>query len=126
MAAVAALATTKPPRAIRGFVDAYRIADLARERAAAGKRYLEFHRAPSMSLGLYVLRAGEKDPQRPHGEDEAYFVVAGRGRFTSGGTTVDVEAGAVLFVPAREEHRFHDIVEDLEILVLFAPPEGSA
>jgi len=31
----------------------------------------------------------------------------------------------VLFVPARVEHRFHSITEDLVVLVVFAPAEGS-
>jgi hypothetical protein len=30
-----------------------------------------------------------------------------------------------LFVPAGESHRFHDIVEALEVLVFFGPAEGS-
>jgi hypothetical protein len=35
------------------------------------------------------------------------------------------EQGSVLFVPARAEHRYHDIQEDLVALVFFAPAEGS-
>jgi hypothetical protein len=31
----------------------------------------------------------------------------------------------VLFVPANEEHRFHDITEDLVLLVFFGPAYGS-
>jgi hypothetical protein len=31
----------------------------------------------------------------------------------------------VLFVPARMEHRFVDIREPLEVLVVFGPAEGS-
>lgn len=91
----------------------------------ATKRYEEFLHVPSMSLGLYRLKAGEADPQRPHGEDEAYLVLRGRARFRAGDEDVAVAAGDVLFVPAREEHRFHAIEEDLELLVLFAPAEGT-
>jgi len=65
------------------------------------------------------------DPQSPHDEDEIYVVNAGRGSFTSGGRTVEISAGSVLYVPAHEAHRFHDITEDLALLVFFAPPEGS-
>jgi mannose-6-phosphate isomerase-like protein (cupin superfamily) len=32
----------------------------------------------------------------------------------------------VLFVPARVEHRFHDIKEELVLVVFWAPPEHSA
>jgi quercetin dioxygenase-like cupin family protein len=38
---------------------------------------------------------------------------------------VPVQEGAVIFVEAHEPHRFHDIVEDLHLLVFFAPAEGT-
>ncbi len=87
------------------------------------KPYLEFLRVPSMSAGLYVLAAGAIDLQRPHHEDEMYYVVRGRGRFRSGDQDQEVSAGSVLFVPAEVEHRFYDIVEELAVLVFFAPAE---
>jgi len=34
-----------------------------------------------------------------------------------------VEPGSIAFVTKLAEHRFVDIVEDLELLVIFAPPE---
>ena len=91
----------------------------------AGAGYAEHLRRPDLSVGTYSLRAGAIDGQSPHGEDEIYVVTAGRGRFTSGGRTVDVTLGTTLFVPAREVHRFHDITEDLALLVFFGPAEGS-
>jgi mannose-6-phosphate isomerase-like protein (cupin superfamily) len=45
--------------------------------------------------------------------------------FTGDGRTVEVEAGLCLFVPALEPHKFHDITEDLEVLVVFGPAEGA-
>lgn len=48
-------------------------------------------------------------------------MVGGRGAFTAGGRTVEVGPGVTLFVPAGEEHRFHDISADLAVLVFFAP-----
>ncbi len=75
---------------------------------------------PSLRTGLYVLPAGSVDTQSPHTEDEVYYVVRGRGRFTADGDDMAVETGAVLFVAAHAEHRFHAIEEDLEILVFFA------
>jgi mannose-6-phosphate isomerase-like protein (cupin superfamily) len=101
----------------------YTISDLEAERRQKGKRYLEFLRIPAMSAGLYVLNAGEKDPQSPHREDEMYYVVRGRGRMQIGAEDQPVSAGSVIFVEAEAEHRFHDIEEDLEILVFFAPAE---
>ena len=106
-------------------MDAFEIADIELRRRAHGALYHEFVRTPSMSLGLYVLEAGARDPQRPHSEDEAYLVLRGRGRIRVGEEDRAVEAGSVVFVPARVEHRFHDITEELAIAVFFAPAEGS-
>ena len=93
--------------------------------AEAGRPYLEFLRRDSLSAGLYVLPAGGTDPQQPHGEDEVYIVAAGGALFTAGDRTREIRAGDVLFVAAGVEHRFHDISEELRLIVVFAPPEGS-
>jgi mannose-6-phosphate isomerase-like protein (cupin superfamily) len=92
---------------------------------AAGRPYLEFLRRPSLSVGLYVLPAGALDAQQPHTEDEIYVVAAGGALFTAGDQTREVRAGDLLFVAAGVPHRFHDISEELRLIVVFAPPEGS-
>jgi mannose-6-phosphate isomerase-like protein (cupin superfamily) len=99
------------------------IDEMDRQRVQRGKAYGEFLRVPSMSAGLYVLAAGAEDTQRPHREDEMYYVVRGRARFRAGEEDREVSAGSVLFVAAEVEHRFHDIKEELAALVFFAPPE---
>ena len=101
----------------------YTISDVDAERREKGQRYFEFLRIPAMSAGLYVLRAGEKDPQKPHREDEMYYVARGRARMQVGAEDQPVSAGSVIFVEAQKAHRFYDIEEDLEILVFFAPAE---
>ncbi|MBD0428141.1 cupin domain-containing protein [Aquisalinus flavus] len=83
----------------------------------------EFLRVPAISAGLYRLKKGEKDPQTPHRQDEIYYVIKGRGQFTVGGETASVGPGAFLYVARMVEHRFHDIEEDIDILVLFSPAE---
>ena len=105
-------------------MDAWGLDKVDAERAGAGELYREFLRVESMSAGLYVLESGAADPQSPHAQDEIYYVVSGRARFTSGGEERAVEAGDVLFVPAQEEHLFHSIEERLSLLVVFAPAEG--
>jgi len=90
------------------------------------KAYHEFLRVPTMSAGLYVLPKGGKDLQAPHTEDEIYFIVDGRARIRVGSEDQKLERGSIVFVPARVEHRFHSIAEELTALVFFAPPEGSA
>ena len=71
------------------------------------------------------MRAGQADRQRPHTEDEVYYVLSGRASFQSGEERQAVGAGAVIIVERTVEHRFVDVTEDLTVLVFFAPPEGS-
>jgi mannose-6-phosphate isomerase-like protein (cupin superfamily) len=93
------------------------------ERHRTGKAYLECLRMPAMSAGLYVIPRGGADPQQPHQEDELYYVLRGRARMTVEHDTRSVRAGNIIFVPAKVEHRFHDIEEELAVLVVFAPAE---
>jgi mannose-6-phosphate isomerase-like protein (cupin superfamily) len=82
-------------------------------------------RSESLSVGLYTLAAAAVDRQSPHLEDEVYYTVRGRATLVVGGRDHSVREGTVLFVPAGEEHRFHDITEELVLLVFWAPPEGT-
>jgi mannose-6-phosphate isomerase-like protein (cupin superfamily) len=105
----------------------FHIDDLARERAGRGKLYFEFLRVPAMSAGVYVLPPGARDLQKPHHEDEMYYVVRGRARMQIGvgeeREDAEVRAGSAIFVEAEREHRFYDISEELEVLAFFAPAE---
>jgi mannose-6-phosphate isomerase-like protein (cupin superfamily) len=92
-------------------------------RLARSQQYHEFLRRDSMSVGLYVLRAREEDPQTPHSQDELYYVVSGRGTIRVGEDDRDVGPGSIVFVEAGVEHRFHTITSNLTVLVVFAPPE---
>jgi mannose-6-phosphate isomerase-like protein (cupin superfamily) len=96
---------------------------IEQRRTQTQKPYLEFLRMDFMSAGLYVLAPGAADLQRPHHEDELYYVVRGRARFHSGGTDHEVFPGSVIFVAAHVEHSFYDITEELAVLVVFAPAE---
>ena len=104
--------------------DFFTLNEIDAKRASGNKRYEEFLRVPAMSAGLYVLPAGGTDPQRPHHEDEMYYVVRGRARFRAGDEDREISAGTVLFVAAELEHRFYDINEELAVLVFFAPAES--
>jgi mannose-6-phosphate isomerase-like protein (cupin superfamily) len=106
-------------------VEAWSRADLDAAHAAAGELYHEFLRVPALSAGLYVLAAGAADPQSPHSEDEIYHLLAGRARITVGAETRDVAAGDTVFVAAGVPHRFHDIAEQLRVLVVFGPAERA-
>jgi len=104
-------------------VDAFELSELLRARADAGRLYHEFIRTHDLSVGVYVLPAGGVDPQGPHTEDEVYVVLSGRARIRVGDEDRDVTEGSVVFVGADVEHRFHDIEEELVVLVVFGPAE---
>ena len=104
-------------------MDIFAIADLCERRRQSGRLYLEFVRVPSCSAGVYELPPGGIDQQKPHTEDEIYYVVKGRGAIRVGEEDRGVEPGAVVFVPANQPHHFPSIREDLTLLVFFAPAE---
>ena len=87
--------------------------------------YQEFLRVHSMSLGLYRHEAGASVPQQPHSEDEVYFVISGHGMIAIDGVDFAVTNGSVAYVPAGVAHHFHSVTEPLQVLVAFAPAEGS-
>jgi mannose-6-phosphate isomerase-like protein (cupin superfamily) len=97
--------------------------EIAEQRAVSGKPYHEFLQVPAMSAGLYVVPAGGADHQKPHREDEIYYVIRGRARFKAGFEDREVSGGSIIFVAAEIGHQFYDITEDLELLVFFAPAE---
>lgn len=79
----------------------------------------------SMRVGVYAP-VGE-DAQTPHDQDEVYIVQSGRGVFQRGGERAPFQAGDVLFVPARMEHRFEGFTPDFVTWVVFyGPKEGEA
>ena len=101
------------------------IAAVGRAMEAMDSNWKEFMRVGSMSAGVCRLKAGEGDRQKPHGQDEIYFVTRGRARFASGENEQDVAPGSIIYVEAGRAHRFVDIVEDLEALVIFSPAEAK-
>jgi mannose-6-phosphate isomerase-like protein (cupin superfamily) len=104
---------------------AFTLSEAIARREAGGRPWVELLSVPDLSFGLYVLAAGATDEQQPHTEDEVYVVLAGQSRFTAGDVTRDCRPGDVIFVPALVPHRFHDIAEELRVVVVFGPAEGS-
>ena len=104
-------------------MDAFDLTQLLDERSRTQRTYLEFLRVPSLSAGVYVLPADGTDPQQPHTEDEVYHVVSGRAMIAVGTEDRAVGPGSTVFVAADVPHRFHDIEEDLTVLVVFGPAE---
>ena len=84
------------------------------------RSYTGFFKVPSMSAGIYTLPKGGSDGQGPHREDEVYYVLAGKAKMKTDGREVPVAEGSLIFIAAGETHRFVEIEEDLELLVLFS------
>jgi len=85
--------------------------------------YAEWVRSAWLSAGVYRLPTGGVDRQTPHTEDEVYVVTRGAASLDVEGAVTPVRPGSMAFVPAKAEHRFVDISEDFETVVVFAPPE---
>lgn len=106
-------------------MDAFHLDDLLADATGSEGPYDEFLRRDALSAGIYRLPAGAEDPQQPHSEDEVYVVLDGRATLEVAGESTPVEAGSVAYVEKETDHRFVDVEEDLAVLVLFAPAEGS-
>jgi mannose-6-phosphate isomerase-like protein (cupin superfamily) len=103
----------------------FNLNDLVAQGERDNQRWQEFLRVSSLSMGLYRLRAGQPDEQKPHAEDEVYLVLSGKASFRAGEHQQAVAPGSLIFVERSVEHRYVDITKDLTVLVFFAPPEGS-
>jgi mannose-6-phosphate isomerase-like protein (cupin superfamily) len=107
-------------------VEAFEIPQLdAQPRDSDGHGYIDFLASEKLSVGLAIWPRGTTDRQRPHLEDEVYYVISGRATIRVGDEERRVQPGSLVFVAARVEHRFHDIEEDLRVLVFWAPPHSS-
>jgi len=101
------------------------LADMVAQARAADGYASEVLRSDLLSVGLYLLQAGATDDQSPHNEDEVYYAISGRAKLRVGEQDHAVQPGTLLFVPALAVHLFHDIEEELVLVVFWAPPEKS-
>lgn len=101
------------------------LAEVDAAHAVAGEMWHEFLRVPDLSMGLYVIPPGGIDPQSPHREDEVYYIVSGSGTLTAGDQPFAANPGSILYVAKGIPHRFHDITEELRVLVFFAPAHSG-
>jgi hypothetical protein len=65
-------------------MQSFAIRQILAARAQTDRAWLEFLRAGTLSVGIYHLKAGQPDPQRPHTEDEVYYAISGRASFLAG------------------------------------------
>ncbi len=100
--------------------ESFEIADLIAKRESSNRPWLEFLNVPTLYTGIYVLAAGAEDKQTPHDEDEVYYVIRGRGTLQVAGEDIPVVPGSIIYVKAHVDHHFHNITEDLQLLVFFS------
>ena len=103
----------------------FNIIDMLRRREAGVHTYEDFFASDLLSVGLSVWPASGLHNQQPHAEDEVYYVVSGLGRIQVGAEDEPVAPGSVVYVAAGVEHHFHEIEEDLHVLVFWAPPHRA-
>jgi mannose-6-phosphate isomerase-like protein (cupin superfamily) len=77
-----------------------------------------------LEIRLYAPKG--HDPQTPHDRDELYVVASGQGKFRVGDRIEAFSPGALLYVAARETHRFEDFSDDFATWVVFYGEEKSA
>ncbi|HSP10341.1 MAG TPA: cupin domain-containing protein [Candidatus Dormibacteraeota bacterium] len=105
---------------------AHEIPDLdPQPRDADGHGYVDLLASDRLSVGLAVWPQGVTDRQKPHLEDEVYYVISGRATIRVAGEDRPVAPGSLVFVAAGVEHSFHEIEDDLRVLVFWAPPHGA-
>jgi mannose-6-phosphate isomerase-like protein (cupin superfamily) len=68
-------------------------------------------------LVLYAPKG--EDLQTPHTQDELYIVISGHGRLRRKDEVVDFKPGDVLFVAAREDHKFIEFSDDFSTWAIF-------
>ena len=98
---------------------AFELDSLVAKLKPTGRPWMPIMNGKNVLTGLYMLKAGAEDRQRPHDTDEVYYVVSGKSKFIAGGKEVEAKAGSILFVKADVEHRFFDIEEDMVLVVFF-------
>lgn len=92
---------------------------LINELRSQDKRWTAFLRGENVLTGIYHLKTGEGDMQKPHDTDEVYYIIEGKAKFSADNKETAVSAGSILFVKAEVPHRFSEIQEDLVVLVFF-------
>jgi mannose-6-phosphate isomerase-like protein (cupin superfamily) len=106
-----------------GSYQSFTLEDLDKAQASNGRPYSEVLRREGFSMGTYRLGVGGEDGQHPHRADEVYLVMRGRAGLEVEGQRLDVEAGSIVSVDRGADHHFVDITDDLQVVVIFAPPE---
>ncbi len=88
-----------------------------------GEPFIDALRHGSMSVEVFAPRGSDR--QTPHEQDELYIIAAGSARFEHDGVFSIAQTGDALFVPAGDDHRFHEMSENFVTWVIFWGPKGG-
>jgi mannose-6-phosphate isomerase-like protein (cupin superfamily) len=77
------------------------------------------------TLDVKLSRPVPPNQQTPHGQDEIYVVIRGRGVLVHDGKREPFESGDLLFVAAGTEHHYEDFTEDLALWRIFYGRSGG-
>jgi mannose-6-phosphate isomerase-like protein (cupin superfamily) len=82
--------------------------------------FLDFLQTHSFDVGILVLKPGQKDIQKPHSQDELYYIIEGNGFIEIGNTTRSFHSGSCIFIPSNTHHRFFDNISRIVVLYVFS------
>ena len=83
------------------------------------------HTGGAYSLfGVTTQPGGGPPPHVQHREDESFYVLEGEFEFLSGGETLRVGAGSLLYVPKGTLHAHKNVGEDVGRMLLTQTPGG--
>ncbi len=88
------------------------------------QKFIELFRKGEVSIELYAPEG--LDLQKPHLQDEVYFIISGTGIFNLDGERCPFKPNDLIYVPAGKEHRFENFTEDFKTWVLFFGPKMEA
>jgi quercetin dioxygenase-like cupin family protein len=80
--------------------------------------------APNFSMRRFIMGVGGGMPRHTNEVEHEQYVLEGRARISIGDEVVEVEAGDVVFIPAREPHSYEVLEAPFEFLCL-VPNEGD-
>ena len=77
------------------------------------------------SMSVEVFTPKNTDLQKPHSQDELYFIHSGTGQLVINGQPFAAAAGDAFFVAAGVEHHFENFSHDFVTWVVFYGPQGG-
>ncbi|NLN07662.1 MAG: cupin domain-containing protein [Firmicutes bacterium] len=80
--------------------------------------------ARQISMGTNVTEPGSRIPLHKHtDQEEAMFVISGKGKLICGGEEYDLEPGTAIFSPVGVEHEIINVGDEpFKIVWAYAPP----